>query len=183
MSITDLILPPEVFAASPALMCMCFAAGLNVAVTRTPFASPLILACLSGQPNVMAPALCAALASLFVTRSSKFIGPQRDRADLKFVGDLQPLGRPSHKSTLSPSESSGDGDGDGDDDGDDFQAEAPTIGLGSGNGRRGSVNGPDAEMGSLLTEDDSPRGYSAIADGYSKDDVARALKAALQTNS
>ncbi len=76
-------------------MCMSFAAGLNVAVTRTPFASPLILATLSGQPNVMAPALCAALASLFVTRSSKFIGPQSDRADLQFMGDLKPLEDPA----------------------------------------------------------------------------------------
>lgn len=72
-------------------MSMCFAAGLNVAVTRTPFSSPMILAILSGQPNVSAPALCAALASLFVTRSSKFIGPQRDRSDLRHIDDLQPV--------------------------------------------------------------------------------------------
>ena len=95
LSIADDVLPPGVFEASPVLLCMCFAAGLNVAVTRTPFASPLILATLSGQPNIMAPALCAALASLFVTRSSKFIGPQQDRADLQFIGDLQPLEQPS----------------------------------------------------------------------------------------
>ncbi|CAN0452939.1 unnamed protein product, partial [Hapterophycus canaliculatus] len=84
LSITDVVLLPSMVSASPALMCMCFAAGLNVAVTRTPFASPLILATLSGEPNIMAPALCAALVSLFVTRSSKFIGPQRDRADIRF---------------------------------------------------------------------------------------------------
>lgn len=74
---------------------MCFAAGLNVAVTRTPFASPLILVTLSGQPNISAPAICASLASLFITRSSKFIGPQRDRDDLKFVGDVRPLEPPA----------------------------------------------------------------------------------------
>lgn len=90
MMVTDL-LPEGVVIASPALMCMCFAAGLNVAVTRTPLASPLILATLSGAPNVAAPALCAALASLFITRASKFIGPQMDRADLRFIGDLQTL--------------------------------------------------------------------------------------------
>lgn len=84
-------LPPGIADASPVLVSMCFAAGLNAAVTRTPFSSPLILVTLSGQPNISAPALCAALASLLVTRSSKFIGPQRDRADLRFVGDLQPL--------------------------------------------------------------------------------------------
>lgn len=90
MMVTDL-LPEGLVLTSPALMCMCFAAGLNVAVTRTPFASPLILATRSGAPNVAAPALCAALASLFITRFNKFIGPQTDRADLRFMGDLQSL--------------------------------------------------------------------------------------------
>lgn len=74
---------------SPALMCMCFAAGLNVAITRTPFASPLILATLSGQPNITAPAVSAALASLFVTRLHQFIKAQEDRRDLMFVPDLK----------------------------------------------------------------------------------------------
>lgn len=83
-------LPPGIVDASPVLMSMCFEAGLNAAVTRTPFASPMILVTLSGQPNISAPALCAALVSLLVTRSSKFIGPQRDRTDLRFVGDIQP---------------------------------------------------------------------------------------------
>lgn len=95
-------------------MAMCFAAGLNVAVTRTPFASPLILAALAGQPNITAPALCAALASLFVTRSSKFIGPQSDRADLQYIGDLQPLKKPageeaSELSVKAPSMNGGAG--------------------------------------------------------------------------
>lgn len=89
--LVDFAPPESIVHTSSVLMAMCFAAGLNVAVTRTPFASPLILSTLAGQPNVMAPALCAALASLFVTRSSKFIGPQSDRADLQYIGDLQPL--------------------------------------------------------------------------------------------
>ena len=91
LSLTDLFLPDFIAQATPALLCMSFAAGLNVAVTRTPFASPLILAVLSGQPNIAAPVTCASLAALFITRSAKFIGPQTDRADLQFVGDLQPL--------------------------------------------------------------------------------------------
>ncbi len=179
LSVTDVMFPDEVVAASPVLLCMCFAAGLNVAVTRTPFASPLILASLAGQPNIMAPGMCAALASLFVTRSSKFIGPQRDRADLRFVGDLQPLGQPSVKPTLSPTEPSAD----------DLEAagnRGPTNGTINGFGRRPSVVGPDSEMASLRTEDDSPRGYSAmIGDGYSSstpENLSRAFKAALQTN-
>ncbi|CAM9780961.1 unnamed protein product [Pylaiella littoralis] len=141
-SITDDALPPGLVAASPALLCMCFAAGLNVAVTRTPFASPLILACLSGQSNITAPAICAALASLFVTRSSKFIGPQRDRADIEFIGDLQPLKRPSLQSTSLLSSSS-----------DDFKVETS---------RKVNGGGADAETGSLLVGSGPTREYSTI---------------------
>lgn len=90
MMVTDL-LPEGLVHASPTLVCVCFAAGLNVAVTRTPFASPLILTTLSGAPNVAAPALCASLASLFITRKSKLIGPQADRADVRFISDLLSL--------------------------------------------------------------------------------------------
>ncbi|CAN0390371.1 unnamed protein product, partial [Laminaria digitata] len=84
LPLTDLLLPEHIVHATPALVCMSFAAGLNVAVTRTPFSSPLILAALSGQPDVTAPVICASLAALFITRSAKFIGPQKDRADLQF---------------------------------------------------------------------------------------------------
>ena len=171
LSVTDDLVPPGLVAASPVLMCMCFAAGLNVAVTRTPFASPLILATLSGQPNIMAPALCAALASLFVTRSSKFIGPQRDRADIKYIGDLQPLARPSLQSALSTSPSSGD-----------FEADRDGFGDGN-NGNGGGGSAADAEMGSLLNGNGSASGYSAIPKPFTEHDVARAIEAALQTDS
>lgn len=92
---TDLFLPKSIVHASPTLVCMCFAAGLNVAVTRTPFSSPLILANLWGQPNIITSALCAAIASLFVTRRFKFMAPQKDREDLLFVSDLPPLEGPT----------------------------------------------------------------------------------------
>ena len=141
LSFIDKIFAPGQVAASPVLLCMCFAAGLNVAVTRTPFASPLILTCLSGQPTVMTPALCAALASLFVTRSSKFIGSQRDRADLQFVDDLQPLEKPLSLSASSVSTG--------------FEAD-----LSDGSG----VAGQDAEMGSLLTGKGFATDYSAMTE-------------------
>ncbi|CAM9371506.1 unnamed protein product [Ectocarpus sp. 6 AP-2014] len=163
LSITDDVLAPGLVTASPALLCMCFAAGLNVAVTRTPFASPLILVALSGQPNILAPALCAALASLFVTRSSKFIGPQRDRADLQFIGDLQPLELPPPRSASSASSVG-------------FQDNLISHGNGHGNGRRA-----DPEAGKLLTESGPTSEYSAIPERYTEQDVARAIKAALQT--
>ena len=95
LPLAKLFLPISIVNVTPVLITMSFAAGLNVAVTRTPFASPLILAVLSGQPNIAAPVTCASLASLFITRSAKFISPQTDRADLQFVGDLQPLQEPS----------------------------------------------------------------------------------------
>ncbi|CAM9358607.1 unnamed protein product [Ectocarpus sp. 13 AM-2016] len=164
LSITDDVLAPGLVTASPALLCMCFAAGLNVAVTRTPFASPLILVALSGQPNILAPALCAALASLFVTRSSKFIGPQKDRADLQFIGDLQPLELPPPRSSSSASSIG-------------FQENLISHGNGHGNGRRA-----DPEAGKLLTESGPTSEYSAIPERYTEQDVARAIKAALQTD-
>lgn len=89
MVVTNL-LPEGLVPANPTLVCMCFAAGLNVAATRTPFASPLILTTLSGAPNVAGPALCASLASLFITRKKMLIGSQKDRADLYFIGNSLP---------------------------------------------------------------------------------------------
>jgi hypothetical protein len=46
---------------------MSVAASLNVAVTRTPFATALILTTLSGQADVAVPVLASALVSLFAT--------------------------------------------------------------------------------------------------------------------
>lgn len=150
LPIADKILPAGLVAASPVLLCMCFAAGLNVAVMRTPFASPLILACLSGQPSIMTPALCAALASLFVTRSSKFIGAQRDRADFQFIDDLRPLQKPPLHSIPSMSTV--------------FETDSSN----SDGNSSGGVAGPDAEMGSLLFEKGSTRDYSAMAEGFAE---------------
>jgi hypothetical protein len=57
----------DTLGASRALLCMSVAASLNVAVTRTPFATALILTTLSGQADVAVPALASALVSLFAT--------------------------------------------------------------------------------------------------------------------
>ena len=50
-----------------------------MAITRTPFATTLILTGLCGHPEVMVSCLAAALVSLFVTLDFPFIGPQRNR--------------------------------------------------------------------------------------------------------
>eukprot|EP00850_Spirogloea_muscicola_P007899 SM000041S15458 [mRNA] locus=s41:269498:272769:+ [translate_table: standard] len=66
---------------SMVLLSMCVACSLDVAITRTPFASSLILAALSGEEKVMQPAVAAALMSLMLTNASTFqlIKPQRPR--------------------------------------------------------------------------------------------------------
>lgn len=52
---------------SPAIAILCFAAGINVTITRTVIATPLILCSLAGEGNAIAPVLAASLASLFAT--------------------------------------------------------------------------------------------------------------------
>ena len=55
-----------------------------MAITRTPIATPLILAILSGSPQVTVPCVAAAIASLFITLKLPFIKTQRDRDDFHF---------------------------------------------------------------------------------------------------
>eukprot|EP01023_Acetabularia_acetabulum_P042501 TRINITY_DN4206_c0_g1_i13.p1 TRINITY_DN4206_c0_g1~~TRINITY_DN4206_c0_g1_i13.p1 ORF type:complete len:563 (-),score=82.39 TRINITY_DN4206_c0_g1_i13:949-2637(-) len=76
---------PLISANPPALLAMCFASGLTAGITRTPFATPLILAGLSGQPNVGAPCLAAALVAVLLTKDLKFIKTQKDRNDIAFL--------------------------------------------------------------------------------------------------
>lgn len=94
LSVTDISLPSSLVQASPTLLCMCFAAGLNVSVTRTPLATPLILTTISGQPNVAVPTLCASLAALFISSSAIFIEKQRDRGGSRYFAGLSPLEAP-----------------------------------------------------------------------------------------
>ena len=63
------------------LATMCTAAALDVAVTRTPFGTTLILACLSGEENLLQPLAAASMVSLMLTNSKRFqlIKPQRAR--------------------------------------------------------------------------------------------------------
>jgi hypothetical protein len=51
----------------PQISCLCFAAGINVAITRTALATSLILATLAGEINAGPPVLAASLVSLFAT--------------------------------------------------------------------------------------------------------------------
>lgn len=76
------LLPGATLEAFPVvLFAMSVASGINCAVTRTPLATPLILATLSGQGNCLAPCLAAALTALFLTRDVVVIKSQAPRSD------------------------------------------------------------------------------------------------------
>jgi H+/Cl- antiporter ClcA len=47
--------------------CLCMAAGINVAITRTSLATSLILCYLAGEPNAISAVLASSLVSLFAT--------------------------------------------------------------------------------------------------------------------
>jgi len=64
------------------IACLCFAAGINVAVTRTSLATTTILCFLAAEQNATSSVLAAALVSLVVTVYMPFIRTQVPRADL-----------------------------------------------------------------------------------------------------
>ena len=69
------------------LATLSIAAGINVAITRTGLATPLILCVLAGEPHAVAPVLAASIASLFSTSYMPFIRSQVRRVDVEHLGD------------------------------------------------------------------------------------------------
>mmetsp|Transcript_139 Transcript_139/g.418 ORF Transcript_139/g.418 Transcript_139/m.418 type:complete len:555 (+) Transcript_139:57-1721(+) len=67
---------------SPVVACLCIAAGINVAITRTAFSSSIILVSLSGEANAAAPIIAASLVSIFATYYMPFIRAQQGRCEL-----------------------------------------------------------------------------------------------------
>jgi H+/Cl- antiporter ClcA len=67
------------------LACLAFAAGINVAITRTSLATPLILCFLAGEQNCMTGVLTASLVSLFATGYMPFIKSQITRSDMQYA--------------------------------------------------------------------------------------------------
>lgn len=65
----------------PAVAVLCTAAGVTVAITRTVFATTIILTALSGEVNAASPVLAASLGAAFATYYMPFIGSQRARED------------------------------------------------------------------------------------------------------
>jgi H+/Cl- antiporter ClcA len=66
------------------ICCLAFAAGINVGITRTSLATPIILCFLAGEPNAMASVLAASLISLFATTYMPFIKTQVPRTDMNY---------------------------------------------------------------------------------------------------
>ncbi|KAL3161825.1 hypothetical protein ABBQ38_008915 [Trebouxia sp. C0009 RCD-2024] len=88
------------------MVAMTMAAGLNTAITRTPFATSLILTALSGHPEVAVPCLASALVALFLTLPFPFILSQRDRRDITIKDmelEAEAIGQtvPIHQGTFS----------------------------------------------------------------------------------
>jgi len=70
-------------ALSPTITTLSVAAGINVAITRTGLATPLILCSLAGETNAVPPVLAASMVSLFATSYMPFIRSQVKRADVE----------------------------------------------------------------------------------------------------
>jgi len=62
--------------------CLGFAAAINVTITRTSLATPIILCFLAGEQNAMSGTLAASLVALFATSYMPFIKSQQPREDL-----------------------------------------------------------------------------------------------------
>eukprot|EP00579_Thalassiosira_antarctica_P027781 CAMPEP_0202007994 /NCGR_PEP_ID=MMETSP0905-20130828/12313_1 /ASSEMBLY_ACC=CAM_ASM_000554 /TAXON_ID=420261 /ORGANISM="Thalassiosira antarctica, Strain CCMP982" /LENGTH=656 /DNA_ID=CAMNT_0048566039 /DNA_START=93 /DNA_END=2063 /DNA_ORIENTATION=+ len=69
---------------SPVIATLCFAAGINVAITRTALATTLILAFLAGEQFALPAVLAASVVSLFATGYVPFIKSQLARSDIDF---------------------------------------------------------------------------------------------------
>lgn len=79
----------------PSLATLSIAAGINVAITRTGLASPLILCALAGEPNAISPVLFASMVSLFATTYMPFIRSQVHRADVSHLATPDICSRPT----------------------------------------------------------------------------------------
>ena len=64
---------------SPTIATLCFAAGINVSITRTALATSLILSFLSGEQLALPAVLSASIVSLFATGYMPFIRSQIER--------------------------------------------------------------------------------------------------------
>ena len=69
---------------SPIIATLCFASGINVAITRTALATSLILVFLAGEQMALPAVLASSIVSLFATGYMPFIKSQIARSDIDF---------------------------------------------------------------------------------------------------
>jgi H+/Cl- antiporter ClcA len=74
---------------SPTIATLCFAAGINVAITRTALATTLILSALAGEANALPSILASSMVSLFATSYMPFIRSQIRRTDIRRTTSLE----------------------------------------------------------------------------------------------
>lgn len=86
---------------SPVICTLSVAAGINVAITRTGLATPLILCALAGESNAMPAVLAASMVSLFVTSYMPFIRSQVKRTDVTHHGSNRMPTGPAAKAERS----------------------------------------------------------------------------------
>lgn len=86
-----------------ALSCLSFAAAINVGITRTSLATPIILCYLAGEPNAMSGILAASLVSLFATTYMPFISTQQPREDIMQTFIYSDIGSSSQSDNIPQS--------------------------------------------------------------------------------
>jgi len=86
------------------LSCLSFAAAINVGITRTSLASPIILCFLAGEPNAMSGVLAASLVSLVATTYMPFIVTQQPREDMQHQCIFPNMGASSNSGLDAESE-------------------------------------------------------------------------------
>ena len=74
---------------SPSVLCLSFAAGINVAVTKTALATTIILTYLSGEQNAQSPVLAASIVSLLLSSYMPFIKTQISREENEPTGSRE----------------------------------------------------------------------------------------------
>ncbi|KAL9185531.1 hypothetical protein ACHAXT_003308 [Thalassiosira profunda] len=92
---------------SPIITTLCFAAGINVAITRTALATSLILAFLAGEQMALPAILSASVCSLFATGYMPFIKSQLARSDIDFSLFYRGQGFPRLSETIPHGEEDG----------------------------------------------------------------------------
>lgn len=70
---------------SSVIFAMCGAGAFNVAITRTPISTGVILVCLCGQVEILMPLMVSILVAFYITMPFKLVMSQKDRQDISWI--------------------------------------------------------------------------------------------------